>query len=74
MYKNTLKTVNNQYVPAYELSGDILAIEDPVSAIQNYLTARRLDPANTRRYNAKIALMRTGAGRERVIERSFWES
>ncbi|MDR1684164.1 MAG: tetratricopeptide repeat protein [Elusimicrobiota bacterium] len=71
---NTLKTINNKYVPAYELSGDILAIEDPVAATQNYLAARRLDPDNSRRYNAKIALMRTGAGRERVIERTFWES
>ena len=68
-----IKSINNRYVPAYELSGDIYAIEDPVQAMANYVAARQLDPANVRRYNAKIVLMRTEEGRRRVITRTFWE-
>ncbi|MDR0645692.1 MAG: tetratricopeptide repeat protein [Elusimicrobiota bacterium] len=70
---NTIKSINNEFVPAYELAGDINAIEDPVQAVANYLAARKLNPNNARRYNAKIALMRTEEGRRRVITRTFME-
>jgi tetratricopeptide (TPR) repeat protein len=70
---NAIKSVNNEFVPAYELAGDINAIEDPVQAVANYLAARKLNPENSRRYNAKIALMRTEEGRRRLITRTFWE-
>ncbi|MDR1123290.1 MAG: tetratricopeptide repeat protein [Elusimicrobiota bacterium] len=69
-----IKKISNNYAPAYELAGDIWAIEDPVQAVANYIAARKLDPANARRYNAKIALMRTEEGRKRVITRTFWEN
>ena len=47
-----------------------MAIEDPVTATSNYMVAKRLDPKNYKRYNAKIALMRTDAGRRKVIKRT----
>lgn len=68
---NKIKSINNKYVKAYEFSGDILAIEDPVSATSNYMAARKLDPKNAKRYNAKIKLMKTDAGRRKVIKRTF---
>lgn len=68
---DNLKGINNQYAPSYELAGDILAIEDPVASTANYMVAKKLDPSNGRRYDAKIALMRTDKGRQKVIARTF---
>jgi tetratricopeptide (TPR) repeat protein len=69
-----IKKITDQYAPAYELAGDIYAIEDPVTAVANYLAARGIDPANARRYNSKILLMRTDDGRRRVVSRTYNES
>lgn len=66
------KELANQYVPTYELMGDMLALEDPVSATANYMVAKKLDPANARRYDAKIRLMKTEEGRERVLANRFF--
>lgn len=66
------KELANQYVPTYELMGDMLAMEDPVAATANYMVALRLDPANARRYEAKIRLMRSEEGRERVQANRFF--
>lgn len=66
------KELANQYVPTYELMGDMLSVEDPVSATANYMVAKKLDPKNARRYDAKIKLMRTEAGRERVLANRFF--
>lgn len=66
---NTLKSIDNTYVPAYEFSGDIYAIEDPVKAVSNYLIAKKLDPANAKRYDAKIKLMASERGRKAVINK-----
>ena len=52
--------------------GDMLAVEDPVAATSNYMVARKLDPANARRYEAKIRLMRSEEGRERVLANRFF--
>lgn len=66
------KELANQYVPTYELMGDMLSVEDPVSATANYMVAKKLDPKNARRYDAKIRLMRTEEGRERVLANRFF--
>lgn len=66
------KELANQYVPTYELMGDMLAVEDPVAATANYMVARKLDPANATRYNAKIRLMNSEKGRERVQANRFF--
>ncbi len=68
---DVIKTIDNQYTPAYEFSGDIWAIEDPVKAASNYIIAKRLDPANTKRYDAKIKLMRSDKGRQAVIKKKL---
>lgn len=46
-----------RYGPAYELLGDIMALNDAQAAITNYLVAKRLDPANSARYETKISLL-----------------
>ena len=66
------KELAQEYAPAYELMGDMLAMEDPVSATANYMAAKKLDPANSTRYDAKIRLMRSEAGRERVMANRFF--
>ena len=66
------KELASKYVPTYELMGDMLAMEDPVAATANYMVARKLDPANARRYEAKIRLMRSEEGRERVLSNRFF--
>ncbi len=66
------KELASNYVPTYELMGDMLSVEDPVSATANYMTAKKLDPANARRYEAKMRLMRTEEGRERVLAYRFY--
>lgn len=66
------KELASQYVPTYELMGDMLAMEDPVSATANYMVAKKLDPKNARRYDTKMRLMQTEAGRERVMANRFF--
>lgn len=66
-----LKGLDNTFAPAYELTGDIIAIEDPVPAVANYLAAKKLDPANADRYDAKIRLMGSERGRKGVIAKTF---
>ena len=66
------KELANQYAPTYELMGDMLALKDPVSATANYIVAKKLDPQHASRYEAKIRLMRTEAGRERVLANRFY--
>ncbi len=66
------KELASQYAPTYELMGDMLAVEDPVSATANYMVAKKLDPAHSSRYDAKIRLMRTDKGRERVLANRFF--
>lgn len=66
------KELANQYVPTYDLMGDMLAVEDPVAATANYMVARKLDPANAAHYNAKISLMSSEKGRERVQANRFY--
>ena len=46
-----------RYGPAFELLGDIMALEDGQAAITNYLVAKRLDPANSARYETKISVL-----------------
>jgi Tfp pilus assembly protein PilF len=70
---STIKSITDSFAPAYEFAGDIYAIEDPVEAVANYLAAKRINPAGARRYNAKIALMRTDEGRRRVVTRTYFE-
>ncbi len=65
------KELASRYVPAYELMGDMLALEDPPSAVANYLVARKLDPANAAKYDYKMRMMRTEAGRKNVVARRF---
>ena len=65
------KELASRYVPAYELMGDMLALEDPPSAVANYLVARKLDPANAAKYNYKMRMMSTEAGRKNVVARRF---
>jgi tetratricopeptide (TPR) repeat protein len=66
---DVLKTIDNQYAPAYDFTGDIYAIEDPIKAVSNYIVAKKLDPANTKRYDAKIKLMTSERGRKTVINK-----
>ena len=66
------KELASQYAPTYDLMGDMLAVEDPVAATANYMAARKLDPANVRKYEAKMRLMRTEEGRERVLANRFF--
>ena len=66
------KELASQYVPTYDLMGDMLSVEDPVAATANYMVAKKLDPANARKYDAKIRLMRTQEGREQVLANRFF--
>ena len=68
---DTLKGINNTFAPAYELTGDIIAIEDPIPAVANYLAAKKIDPANSERYDAKIRLMASERGRKGIIAKTF---
>ena len=67
------KELADQYAPTYELMGDMLSVEDPVSATANYMVAKKLDPQHVARYEAKIRLMRTEEGRERVFANRFYQ-
>ena len=51
--------------------GDMLALEDPQGAVANYLVARKLDPAHAAKYEYKMRMMRTDAGRKAVVARRF---
>ena len=66
------KELASEYAPTYELMGDMLAGDDPVSATANYMVAKKLDPAHSVRYDAKIRLMRSEQGRERVMANRFF--
>ena len=66
------KEVTPNYVPAYDLMGDMLAVEDPVSATANYMVAEKLDPKNAAKYQRKIALMKSEEGRYRVLTERFF--
>ena len=66
------KELASQYVPTYDLMGDMLAVEDPVAATANYMVAKKLDPAHTAKYDAKIQMMRTEQGREKVLAARFF--
>ena len=66
------KELANRYAPTYELMGDMLAMEDPISAVANYQVAAQLDPANAKRYQRKTELMKTAEGRERVLGNRFF--
>lgn len=66
------KELADQYAPAYELMGDMLSIDDPVLAVANYAAAKKLDPSHAGRYDAKMRLMRSEAGRERVQTLRFF--
>ena len=70
-YAERAKLLAPTYAPAYEMLGDMLALESPVEATQHYLAARRLDPARSLRYQGKIRLMTTEAGRKRVVADRF---
>lgn len=65
------KELNNTFAPAYDLMGDMLAVEDPVAAAANYVVARRLDPDNAPLYTQKMQKMLTDAGREEVVRNIF---
>ena len=66
------KEVTPNYVPAYDLMGDMLAVEDPVSATANYMVAEKLDPKNAAKYQRKIQLMKSEEGRYRVQTERFY--
>ena len=66
------KEVAPKYVAAYDLMGDMLAVEDPVSATANYLVAVKLDPKNAFKYQRKIELMKSEEGRYRVMTERFF--
>ena len=60
------------YAPTYDLMGDMLAMEDPVSATANYLVALKLDPKNARKYQAKLNAMKSPEGRYQVVSARFF--
>ncbi len=70
-YAERAKMYAPNYAPIYDMMGDMLALESPVEATQHYLAARRLDPANARRYQGKIRMMTTENGRKRVVAGRF---
>lgn len=70
-YAQQAKQLAPNYAPAYEMLGDMLALESPVEATQHYLAARRLDPAKSARYEGKIRLMTSENGRKRVVADRF---
>lgn len=72
-YAEKAKLLAPTYAPAYEMLGDMLALESPVEATQHYLAARRLNPANALRYQGKIRMMTTENGRKRVVADRFWD-
>ena len=51
--------------------GDILAVEDPLSAAANYVIAKNLDPDNAPYYTDKMQKMLTSIGRKEVVEKRF---
>ena len=66
------KELASRYAPTYDLMGDMLALEDPIAATANYMTALKLDPANAAKYRRKMQLMRTEKGRESVMTARFF--
>lgn len=66
------KELDSDYAPTYDLMGDMLAMEDPVSATANYLVALKLDPKNARKYQAKLNAMKSTEGRYQVLSARFF--
>ncbi|ACC98694.1 Putatively involved in type II secretion system [Elusimicrobium minutum Pei191] len=66
------KQLDPRFVPTYELMGDILALEDNVSAAANYIIAKKLDPANARKYDVKIRRLLSDQGVRRTVESRFY--
>lgn len=66
------KELDSDYAPTYDLMGDMLAMQDPVSATANYMVAVKLDPKNARKYQAKMAAMKTTEGRYQVQSARFF--
>ena len=66
------KELDSDYAPTYDLMGDMLAMQDPVSATANYMVALKLDPQNARKYQAKLAAMKTTEGRYQVTSARFF--
>lgn len=68
---NNLKAINNKYVAAYDFAGDILSLDDPQNAAQNYRVAAQLDPKNAKKYKSKISALKTNSGRKYIATRRF---
>ena len=68
---DNLKTINNQYVAAYDFAGDILSLDDIEKARKNYNTAAQLDPKNIKKYKSKISALKTNNGRKYIATRRF---
>ncbi|WP_424244050.1 tetratricopeptide (TPR) repeat protein [Elusimicrobium posterum] len=66
------KQENPKFVPAYELMGDILSVEDPMAAVQNYIVCKKLDPASKSRYDYKIRRVITDDGRKQIAASRFF--
>lgn len=66
------KELAPKYVPAYDLMGDMLAMEDPVAATSNYMVALKLDPQHAAKYQFKMGQMKTEEGRYRVMSNRFF--
>jgi len=66
------KELASKYAPTYDLMGDMLAMDDPIAAVANYQVALKLDPANARRYQRKMNLMKTEKGRDYVLGSRFY--
>lgn len=58
-------TLMPRYAPSYELLGDIMAPTEPAAASTNYYVAKRLDQANSARYDTKIAALAVEPGAEK---------
>ncbi len=66
------KELAANYVPTYDLMGDMLAAEDPVNATANYMVALKLDPQNAAKYRRKLEMMKTTEGRYRLVTQRFF--
>lgn len=66
------KEVLPKYAPAYDLMGDMLAVQDPVEATSNYMVAIQLDPQNAAKYQRKLVLMKSEEGRYHILTDRFF--
>ena len=60
------------YAPTYDLMGDMLAMQEPVDATANYMTALKLDPAHAAKYKRKLEMMKTQEGRYYLTTSRFF--